>query len=147
MPETIVPHPVTVEPQVVPLTDLPPLVTTHEAAAAAVGTPPTVEKGPGWATVTLIGVAGLLFGLAAGLATGLAIGDSRIETLEAQIAAATVADADVSLAMEHLAQVPGGWTTDDYSLAREHLAQAPGGWTTDSYSLAREHLAQAPTTR
>ena len=121
---------------------------------AETGTKPTRSIPLNWLTLLGAVVAAIAIG-ALGYALGVQSQSSTIAGLEDRVGSlAAVASYDTSLAMEHLAQAPDGWTgatvsepvastAADYSLAREHLTQAP---TTSDYSLAREHLTQAPTT-
>jgi hypothetical protein len=117
---------------------LPP-VTTSEP-------PPTMTS-----RVRPFGIGLALFAvLAGGMYVGAQSQDDTIAALQTRVDNLTaIAPAEVSLAMEHLAQSPDspsyGYTPitvygSDYSLAREHLAQAP--IDDAAYSLAREHLAQ-----
>ncbi len=120
---------------------------------AETGTTPTRRIPLNWLTILGAVVAAIAIG-ALGYALGVQSQSSTIAGLEDRVSSlAAVASYETSLAMEHLAQAPDGWTgatvtepvvstSADYSLAREHLAQAP---TSADYSLAREHLAQAPT--
>jgi hypothetical protein len=119
---------------------VPPLVAAEPPPAT------TARTWPKYLGVALIaGAIGLGAGYGIGAAT--APDSAALEGLTDAIIA--TAPADTSLAMEHLAQAPYGWTggysAADTSLAGEHLAQAPGYTASYTTSLATEHLAQAPS--
>ncbi len=105
-----------------------------------------------WVRYLVVGLLSAAVGLAAGFGLGYASRNDEVASLKAQAAPVTAAAAvyDYSLAREHLAQVPGGWSgwlaDYEYSAVREHAAQNPAGWSgwlaDFDYSLAREHLAR-----